>query len=88
MNMKLEEPYGDFEGYQGGFALEKVQETLLQKGMQKNSHYHGYGSRSPHREPRSPLIDPTHGKSQASLTELPKHEEDKKQNEWKWWVWY
>jgi hypothetical protein len=24
LNIKLEEPYGDFEGYQGGFALDKV----------------------------------------------------------------
>jgi hypothetical protein len=28
LNMKLEEPYGDFEGYQGGFTLDKVQQTL------------------------------------------------------------
>jgi hypothetical protein len=33
MNMKLEEPLGDFEGYNGGFALDKVQETLIQRGM-------------------------------------------------------
>jgi hypothetical protein len=33
MNMKLEEPLGEFEGYQGGFSLDKVQETLLQRGM-------------------------------------------------------
>jgi hypothetical protein len=31
LNMKLEEPYGDFEGYNGGFSLDKVQETLQHK---------------------------------------------------------
>jgi hypothetical protein len=31
LNMKMEEPYGDIEGYQGGFALDKVAETLQQR---------------------------------------------------------
>ena len=43
INSKLEEPYGDFEGYQGGFSIDKVNETLLAKEVAHNMHIHTHG---------------------------------------------
>jgi hypothetical protein len=51
MSYKFEEPYGDFEGYQGGFAMEKVSETMHAREQAQAVHaHHGHLH-----------VQPTHG---------------------------
>lgn len=74
----MEEPYGDFEGYQGGFALDKVQETLQQRElMQMSGGGHGqhHINISHARSPHGDLISPTYVGGSGSATH--KQEEEK-----------
>lgn len=56
MSYKFEEPYGDFEGYQGGFALDKVNETMKARELEQvqTAAVHTHHGHHLH-------IQPTHG---------------------------